>query len=272
MNRFKCYYKAQQMCLLVLLCPFVAFGNQLMLDSRAINSSDSYLVSSLYYGLKEYSWPINYLNAIREEDIDSDIAVLKTLGFNTVILLASWSEFEPSIGISSEKAYKKINLIIEGAKKNDLKVLIRIPYLWSLPTDAGGDDGRQRIAYALVAYKGYRTALLGFLKHFKKEVIQKNTNVTAIFGSWEDFYILRDFFFSNEPSVSSRVRGRFSSDTRIRSKKVVQNGIYYDLFNDWMDTRIAGLAKDIQRTIGAYGYEIRTDADPYINTATDKLD
>lgn len=216
-----------------------------------------YIVATHYYGFKEYSWPINYLNAIKDSDIGADLATIKKAGFNTVILLVSWTEFEPIIGKRDDAVYRKIKRIIIEAKKHGLTVMLRIPYLWSL--NGTGDGMRERIAYALLNHGHYRKALLSFLEVFQNEIVKKNENIIGKFGSWEDYYVLRDFFFSDTPIVSAVVRDKFFKDTGIESIKVVRNGENYDVFNDWMDTKILGMAKDI----GSYGYEIRTDSDLY---------
>lgn len=216
-----------------------------------------FVVATHYYGLKEYSYPINYLHAIKYSDIGAELAAIKQMGFNTVILLASWSEFEPVIGKPNNMAYRKINAIIAVAKKNGLNVMVRIPYLWSLAD--GGNDVRERIAYALLDRGNFRQSLLNFLGYFQKNIIQKNSNVISKFGSWEDYYVLRDLFFSDEPEVSAYVKERFFRDTGMESAKVVRNGEHYDIFNNWIDGKILQMARDI----GSYGYEIRTDADPY---------
>ena len=226
-------------------------------DAIDTRNNTNFIVATLYYGLKEYSWPINYLNAIKNSDIDTELATIKKMGFNTIILLASWSEFEPIIGKPNNMAYRKINTIISKAKKNGLNVMVRIPYLWSLAD--GGNDMRRRIAYALLDRETYRQSLLNFLRYFQKNVIQKNNNVISKFGSWEDFYVLRDLFFSDEPVVSAFVKEKFFRDTGIESIKVMLNGEYYDVFNNWLDTKILEMSKEI----GSYGYEIRTDSDLY---------
>jgi hypothetical protein len=226
----------------------------------AEQSGQEFSVATHYYGLKEYSWPINYLNAIKASDIESDMLKIKEMGFNQIILLASWAEFEPTIGIRNELAYLKIESIIKSANNNGLSVAIRIPYLWSL-TAKGGEDMRERIVYALLNEHGYKRKLIEFILNFEKDVIAKNSNVVMKFGSWEDYYVLRDIFFERGSSVSNLVRKLFLKDTGVAPNEVIMNGENYDIFNDWMDAKISRLSKDI----GQYGYEIRTDSDLYVN-------
>jgi hypothetical protein len=244
--------------ILTILCVLIVFVGKASADNANPKSLDtpSFSIGTHYYGLSEYSWPINYLNAIKSESIEEELGRIKGIGFDTIILLASWSEFEPTIGRPDEAAYKKINLIIRIAKSLGLKVMIRIPYLWSLE----GHEIRERIAYSLIDSGRHREHLFKFLKEFDRKVVQKNDNIVMRFGSWEDFYVLRDFFFSGEPVISEMVRRAFSRDTGIPADNVQRNGVQYDKFNIWVDTRIRQLIKEIK----GYGYEIRTDSDPFV--------
>jgi hypothetical protein len=45
----------------------------------AEQSGQEFSVATHYYGLKEYSWPINYLNAIKASDIESDMLKIKEM-------------------------------------------------------------------------------------------------------------------------------------------------------------------------------------------------
>jgi hypothetical protein len=241
--------------LLYVLCMLTGNAFSENLD-RQPNKQKDFFIGTHYYGLTEYSWPINYLNSIKDDDVESELKRVKDIGFDTIILLASWSEFEPVVGRADKDVYKKINLIIRIARSLDLDVMIRIPYLWSLE----GDGVRERLAYALLGAKGYRKSLLNFLQEFDRKVVRQNSNIVMKFGSWEDFYVLRDFFFSGEPVVSELVRQTFNRDTGIEANSVQKNGLNYDQLNIWMDSRILQLTKEI----GGYGYEIRTDADLFV--------
>lgn len=214
-----------------------------------------FTIGTHYYGFKEYQWPVNYLNALSVDDIENDLTKIKNAGFNTIILLVSWSEFEPTIGDSNQPAYNKINKIIETANKHSLEVMLRMPYVWAL----NGDMVQQRIAYTLLNYYYYKKSFLLFLERFQNAVINNNSNIISKFGSWEDFYVLRDYFFSGEGAVSKDVREAFFRDTGMRPQDVDINGDNYNVLLAWIDSKIVRLMNDLSN----YGYEIRTDSDPY---------
>jgi hypothetical protein len=231
--------------------------NEKLVRLFSYEAEPDFIKACYYYGLKEYSWSGNYLNAILDEDIYNELSTIKRLGFNTIMLLVSWSEFEPEVGVANEKAYPKINKISETAARLGLQVMFRIPYLWSL----NGEMTTERILYSLLDYSNSRGAFLRFLESFDANVVQKNTNVNSIFGSWEDFYLpVKQAFFGGNTTVGLITKASFTSETSISSDAVVENGENCDLFYNWLDKRIEKLA--IQ--IGNYGYEVRCDGDPCI--------
>ena len=72
-----------------------------------------FIIGTHYYGFHEFDWPINYLHSIKDSDVKNDLKTIKEMGFNSIILLAAWPEFEPEIGSPDEYIYKKINNIIK---------------------------------------------------------------------------------------------------------------------------------------------------------------
>lgn len=222
--------------------------------------NSNFIIGTNYYGFNIHSWTVNYLSAIKESDIDNDFKKIKGMGFNTIIIPASWGEFQPIPGKPSKPAYRKINLIISKAKLNGLNVMIRVPYLWSL---AAKDDIRVRTANALISKGSSREELLSFLREFNELVVKKNSNVILVFGSWEDYYLLRDLCFSVNIEVTAAIKEKFTRDTGVKIDKVIYTGENYDVFINWVDTKIEELNKEVQSVFGSYGYEIRVDADPY---------
>ena len=238
----------------VFLLPQLVSSSELHNPKRA---GDEFIIATHYYGFEEYAWPINYLNSLPSDNIHQDLKTISDMGFNTIILLVSWSEFEPSIGTPNRQAYQKLGEIISQASRMDLKVIVRIPYLWSLL----GSNIRERIAYAIVDHDSYRRDLLRFVADFRSHVVDQNPNVLSIFGSWEDYYVVRDLFFtkhSGEYLPSTVIRQSFGEDTGVDPDEVVINGENYDIFLNWLDGCISTLAQEI----GEYGYEIRVDSDP----------
>jgi hypothetical protein len=193
-------------------------GNFLPFKSK--NYNNMYSAGVLYYGLNKESWPINYLNAIDINNVKDELKYIKSMGFNSIHLLASWSEFEPKIGVSETKIYQRINQIIKNANSLNLGVFIRIPYLWSLK----GDQIVDRIIFALINHQDYRDNLFNFIRSFKEKVVNTNSNIISLFTSWEDFYIVLHEFFKDN-STSKIIRASFHNSEVYRSVKFNQRKI-----------------------------------------------
>ena len=54
-----------------------------------------FIIGTHYYGFHEFNWPVNYLHSIKDSDVKADLKTIKDMGFNSIILLAAWPEFEP---------------------------------------------------------------------------------------------------------------------------------------------------------------------------------
>lgn len=225
-------------------------GNFLPFKSK--NYNNRYSAGVLYYGLNKESWPINYLNAIDINNVKDELKYIKSMGFNSIYLLASWSEFEPKIGVSETKIYQRINQIIKNANSLNLGVFIRIPYLWSLK----GDQIVDRIIFALINHQDYRDNLFNFIRSFKEKVVDTNSNIISLFTSWEDFYIVLHEFFKDN-STSKIIRASFHNSTEIDPNLIVKNGTNYQHLLNWVNENI----NQILLSISDYGYEIRTDFD-----------
>ncbi|MEM7212492.1 MAG: hypothetical protein AAF479_11460 [Pseudomonadota bacterium] len=210
-----------------------------------------------YYGFAEYLWPINYLNSIKISDIDGDFEKIIDLGFDTIILLVSWSELEPKVGVREARAYDNLHQIVKKAEESGLDVSFRLPYLWSLEAS----ETRERLVYALIDYENYREKLISFVADFDREFIQTYGNAVSKFGSWEDFYVIRDCFFSSEGIASDETCAAFFRDANVDPDRIELNGENYDLLLDWIDRRIQQLCIEI----GDYGFEVRADWDPYLS-------
>lgn len=242
---------------LLLVAVFIIFSfarrASITRTEKGTKNESSFVIATHYYGLKSNSWPVNYLNTVHSDEIKEDVTYIKEMGFNTIILLVSWAEFEPVEGVANSKAYQKLLAIIDEAEQQNVKVLLRVPYLWSLAA-----DGRERLIFALLDIDNYQRKLVNFIHKLERKITKQHTNLAGKFGSWEDFYILRDLFFTESTlPLTQVIHQRFLADTGLNAKDVIKNGDNYQFFYQWLDTKIEHLAK----AIDFYGYEIRTDAE-----------
>ena len=86
------------------------------------------------------NWPKNFINVFRREDVASDYAKLRADGFNAVVRLVSWGDFQPVFDRCcryDERAFERLGFLIDQARAAGLDVVLRIGYGWTFQPDAG---------------------------------------------------------------------------------------------------------------------------------------
>jgi len=145
------------------------------------------IAGATYHGR---NWPKNFINAFRREYVAGDFARLRAEGFNAVVLLVSWGDFQPVFEPCcryDERAFERLVFLIEQARAAGLDVVLRIGYGWTFHPDAGDVGARvQRLlndAQARNAFFAY-AARVG-------AIAREHPNVRLILLSWEDMWLHR---------------------------------------------------------------------------------
>ena len=145
--------------------------------------SDGYVRSATFFG---DSWPLNFWNN-EINDLDRDFKQIRNDGFNSVILVIPWKEFQPSVSPIEYNDYpfEKLDQIMNAALIYNLDVYTRIGYLWDYYNDTNENcinrfidlmhDEETHEAWLQYCEKMY-SCLSGY-KNFK-----------GAFLSWEDFW------------------------------------------------------------------------------------
>lgn len=135
-------------------------------------------------------WPKNFLPGFRREHVAADFARLKADGFDTVVLLVAWGDFQPVYSPCcgyDERAFERLRFLLDQADAASLKVMLRLGYGWSFHPDAGDvGDRQQRVLNDPAA----REAFLAFLGRISKETAGREGLVLS-FLSWEDLWLRR---------------------------------------------------------------------------------
>ncbi|WP_374473775.1 hypothetical protein [Arenimonas sp.] len=135
-------------------------------------------------------WPKNFLPGFRREHVADDFAQLKADGFDTVVLLVAWGDFQPVFSpccTYDERAFERLRFLLDQADAAGLKVMLRLGYGWSFHPDAGDvGDRQQRVLNDPAA----REAFLAFLARISKETAGRDGLVLS-FLSWEDLWLRR---------------------------------------------------------------------------------
>src|SRR6266540_2839405 len=78
--------------------------------------------------------PFNLMNSIETSALKREMAQIKKDGFNAIILLVPWCEFQPSLDpvTYNQKAFDNLAKYMMYAEKNGLNVILRLSYFWDL--------------------------------------------------------------------------------------------------------------------------------------------
>lgn len=135
-------------------------------------------------------WPKNYLAAFRREHVAADFRRLADDGFDTVVLLVPWGDFQPVPSPCceyDERAFERLRFLVDEADRAGLKVMLRLGYGWSFHPRFGDVGERQQ---ALLNDPAVREAWLAFLGRIANE-IEGDGHVVMSFLSWEDLWLRR---------------------------------------------------------------------------------
>ena len=92
------------------------------------NHEKGYLKSATYYS---DDWVINFWNS-ESSHMDEELAQIAADGFNSIILVVPWREFQPSMSPQryNDYAWEKFDRVMEAAERQNLKVMLRVGYTW----------------------------------------------------------------------------------------------------------------------------------------------
>lgn len=134
-------------------------------------------------------WPKNYLAGFRREDVAGDFAALRADGFDTVVLLVAWGDFQPVYSPCcgwDERAFERLHFLLDRADEAGLRVMLRLGYGWSFHPDAGDIGERQQ---RVLNDPEARAAFHAFLARIARETAGRD--IALAFLSWEDLWLRR---------------------------------------------------------------------------------
>ncbi len=158
------------------------FGENFALKTVYAAEKPAYLKSVTYFGEE---WPINYWGS-EDENMAANFAQIKADGFNSIILVIPWREFQPMDGKQefNQAAFEKLHQVMSCAEEYGLWVTLRIGYTWDyygpseLPSRFWG-----------VTQKGseYRAMWLRYSQAIY-QAAASHGNFHSGFITWEDFW------------------------------------------------------------------------------------
>lgn len=135
-------------------------------------------------------WPKNWLAGFRREEVDADFAAMKADGFDSVVLLIAWGDFQPvsePCCTYDERAFERLRFVLDRADAAGLKVMLRVGYGWSFHPGSGDVGERQ---HRLLNDPAWREAFQAFVRRLGAETADRDDVVLA-FMSWEDLWLRR---------------------------------------------------------------------------------
>ncbi|PIQ37353.1 MAG: hypothetical protein COW59_07615 [Lysobacterales bacterium CG17_big_fil_post_rev_8_21_14_2_50_64_11] len=221
------------------------------------------IIGAHYFGRQ---WPKNFIAGFRREHVAADFAGLRADGFNTVLLLVAWGDFQPVFEPCcsyDERAWQRLDFLLDAADRAGLGVVLRVGYGWSFHPDAGVIT--QRI-HRLLNEREVRAAFFAFLDRIST-VLRGRTTVRLSLLSWEDLWLhvidplaRPDFerYLRTLPSDDS-YRLRFAPGNALPSA-TSSDAALFNRYWDWL--LMNELFRPATQRLQPLSFEARIDRDP----------
>ncbi|MCD8084664.1 MAG: hypothetical protein LUE86_14450 [Clostridiales bacterium] len=130
------------------------------------------------------AWVINFWNT-ESDHMDEELAQIRADGFNSIILVLPWREFQPeTVPVSyNSYAFQKLERVMDAANEHGLGVILRLGYAWDYYED---DSSALRFREMLRETK-VREAWLAYAKKVY-ETVSAHGNFRGGFITWEDMW------------------------------------------------------------------------------------
>lgn len=195
---------------------------------------EDYLKSAHYFA---DGWPINFWNC-ELDDLDNQLTQIAADGFNSIILVVPWREFQPNIQSQALADYPANSLrkIMERAEAHNLGVMLRVGYTWDF-YDLNDSEPLLNRFYMLMGSDDYQDAWLFYLQQIY-EICHEYDNFLGGFICWEDFWN----YLSTAKALGSEKQGIEEADfigyhDYLKDKYTLDeiNILYGDTFTNYSD-------------------------------------
>ena len=156
-----------------------------------------YLKSATYYS---DDWVINFWNS-ESRHMDQELARIAQDGFNNIILVVPWREFQPGMTpcTYNQYAWDKLDRVMDAAAAQGLSVMLRVGYTWDYCGTGNVMDRYQ----GLMQEGTERSAWLEYVGRLY-QAASSHENFCGGFLTWEDFWNFTD----SSASLGNGVKGR----------------------------------------------------------------
>ncbi len=147
------------------------------------------------------AYPKNFWNSFEFADVARDFAQIKADGFNAIVLVLPWAEFQPMLSDNGydEQMFDRLKMLMDAASAYELGVVLRLSYVWSYRPDA-----ENSIFDRMHGVFHDETIRQTWLKHLAKiqSQVAKHPAFRLAFLSWEDLYPMA--LTSSTPNLSDQ--------------------------------------------------------------------
>lgn len=235
-----------------------------------------YMIAAHYFAEE---WPVNFWNS-EWNTLQQDFTQIKNDGFQTVIIVVPWREFQPGISPVkyNESALDRLKYFFKEAEKCGVSVQIRLGYL----NDYYGQDNPAQRFYDIVGSQQVREAWYDYAKTIFG-ICGEFANFAGGFITWEDFwhnYALTDYvggqqnaqLFSESAGFPDYVKAKYSLEEFNKQYSVQftdysQIGVpsrrdsYAEEWFRFIDEFMVELLSETKKYFPDLTMEVRTDSD-----------
>ncbi len=226
------------------------------------------------------SWPVAFWNSDLR-GTEADFKQIRSDGFNTLVLVVPWGEFQPGVAPIrfNDAAYARLSKLCKHAKANGLQVMLRVSYLWDFHPDVQMPNHER--SNTLLTGDG----LLPAWRSYLQRIGQATTHCTPTsFLSWEDFWpIVQWIAAEHSPENAANISKSIGFDSWVRKSTArdylatnaalakkwgaypvpSRNAPSFRLVFQWFDEQLSlRLLPELARQLGNVSIEARVDDDP----------
>ena len=231
-------------------------------------------------------WPYTFWDTVRLSRLDEDFRLIRSHGFNTIVLMMSWGKFQTRIDPPTydDAMFAKLERVMTKAREHGLWVTIRVGTPEHVPVDLPNSTSYN--IPDLMFEPRQLDALASLLLEASRR-LQPHANLYGLFHSWEDFSQYLQILPLDEPArlAFENRSQRFRRYLRDRGSLAEWNGRWQTSYQSFDEIPIPTYRSSELRAyidfIGDYivdenlsrmktasgvalGYEARLDREPVI--------
>ena len=257
----------------------IAVAVSVSLSGIRSEAAPSYLKAATYVS---DAWVSNFWNS-ESDHMDEELAQIAADGFNSIVLVVPWREFQPGVlPLSYNRyAFQKLDKVMNAARAHGLMVELRVGYVW----DYYNDDVTTGRFRDLLKDSSTRAAWLAYAKQIYRTA-SAHSNFHGGFMTWEDFWNYIEDAGNLGRGANSRIAAKncgyqawlkkhyslkqvneyyqpkevFTSydNIYIPARKDYAFKLFYDFYDDFLND----LLEDTQKVFPGLSMEVRLDVDP----------